>query len=185
MNVGKVIERFDELANDWLVDLKMLDDEVLQMRPAQDQWSLAEVYDHVMKVSRTYQIPNLRQSLSENAVKKRSKNLTGMAIFDLLVRKNVHMRMEEFPDRLVTLFSPVKRPKPELLADFIAFIKEVKELEPSVAGSTFRNKQYHPMFGDISTKEWYYLIEFHMWQHNKQKEKIKHFLRTGHLCISC
>ena len=95
------------------------------------------------------------------------------------------MRMEEFPSKIVELFTPVKREKQELVEDFTLFISEVKDLNELVLKSTSTNKQYHPMFGDINTKEWYYLIEFHMWQHNKQKEKITQYLRTGELCASC
>lgn len=34
------------------------------------------------------------------------------------------------------------------------------------------------MFGDISTKERFALIELHIWQHDKQKEKIKKYLHS-------
>ena len=185
MNITKAIERFDKLSNDWLVDLKMLDPDVLQINPDSNTWSLAEVYDHCMKVARTYQIPNLRKSLTEAATRKRGKNLTGVVIFDFEYRRNVHMKMEEFPNRFVKLFSPVKRVKEDLVEDFTLFIHEVKSLEDLVLQSRNSDKQYHPMFGDISAREWYYLIEFHLWQHNKQKEKIKNYLRTGELCFAC
>ena len=104
--------------------------------------------------------------------------MVGLAIFDLVYRKNVRMRMEEFPEKLVNLFSPVKREKADLMVDFTSFIDEVKSLEQKVLNSNSKQRQYHPMFGDISTKEWYYLIEFHMWQHNKQKKKIMSILHT-------
>ena len=185
MNAAKTMERFDRLSNDWLVDLKMLDPVILQINPDSKTWSLAEVYDHCMKVARTYQIPSLRQSLTNMAIRKRRKNLTGVAIFNFEYRKNVHMKMEEFPARFVKLFSPEKREKEDLAEDFTSFIQEVKSLEDLVLKSENSNKQFHPMFGDINTKEWYYLVEFHMWQHNKQKEKIKDYLRTGELCFAC
>ena len=41
------------------------------------------------------------------------------------------------------------------------------------------------MFGDISTKEWFSLIELHIWQHDKQREKIKMYLETNELCVEC
>lgn len=185
MNTKRAIERFETLADEWLMDLKMWDAEIIQINPDHKTWSLSEVYDHVMKVARTYQIPSLKQSLTNKAIRKRSKNLAGRPIFDLVYRKQVHMRMEEFPTRFTELFSPVKRSKEDLVEDFSAFIQEVKGLHQSVLNSTSVNKHFHPMFGDISTKEWYYLIEFHMWQHNKQKEKIINYIRNGELCIAC
>ncbi|MDW3192966.1 MAG: hypothetical protein R8G66_11400 [Cytophagales bacterium] len=185
MNAQRAIARFDQLADEWLVDLKMWDAEIIQINPDPKTWSLAEVYDHVMKVARTYQIPCLKQSLTDGAIRKRSKNLTGIAIFDLVYRKQVHMRMEEFPTKFIDLFSPIKRTKEDLVEDFSSFIQEVKDLQQPVLESSSANKHFHPMFGDISTKEWYYLIEFHIWQHNKQKEKIINYLRHGELCVAC
>ena len=124
MNIKRTIARFDQLAEEWLEDLNMLEADIIHLNPNSTTWSLAEVYDHVIKVARTYQMPCLKQSLTEEASRKRRKNLAGIAIFDLVYRKNVHMRMEDFPQRFVQQFSPVKRDKDVLIADFTAFIQE-------------------------------------------------------------
>jgi len=88
------------------------------------------------------------------------------------------MRMENFPKPLVEAFTPIKRSKSELIKDFRLFIEEVNNLEEILDKSTKKNKQYHPLFGDISTKEWFALIELHIWQHDKQKKSIMEFLTT-------
>ena len=41
------------------------------------------------------------------------------------------------------------------------------------------------MLGDINTKEWFSLIEFHIWLHDKQRNKIKKYLETNQLCVEC
>ena len=84
--------------------------------------------------------------------------------------------MENFPTPLVEAFTPEKRSKSKLIKDFKLFIKEVNDLEEILIKSTKKNKQYHPMFGDINTKEWFALIELHIWQHDKQKKSILEFL---------
>ena len=61
MYTKKIVSRFNKKANEWLVDLRLLDKEVIQIKPTEKSWSLAEVYDHVMRVSRSYQIPNLKE----------------------------------------------------------------------------------------------------------------------------
>lgn len=185
MNSKKLLEQFNSKANEWLIDLRMMDDEVLQIKPNEKTWSLAEVYDHVMRVARSYQIPNLKKSVSKSAERRKSKNKYGVAIFDLGYRKSVHMKMEEFPQPLVEAFTPIKRSKKELVQDFLSFIHEVNDLKETLENSDKESKQYHPMFGDINTKEWFTLIELHIWQHDKQREKIKKYLETDELCIAC
>jgi len=176
MNTEKLLTRFNSKAQEWLSDLKMMDDALMHVRPDSKSWSLAEVYDHVMRVARSYQIPNLKKSLTVTAELRKRKNKYGIAVFNLGLRKNIHMRMESFPKPLVEAFTPIKRAKSDLVQDFTSFVGEVNELEEILVKSKKENKQYHPMFGDINTKEWFALIELHIWQHDKQREKIKNYL---------
>ncbi|MBT3548190.1 MAG: hypothetical protein HN487_10940, partial [Flavobacterium sp.] len=137
------------------------------------------------RVSRSYQIPNLKKSVTESAERKKRKNKYGIAIFDFGYRKNVHIKMEGFPKPLVENFTPIKRDKDELVRDFLLFIKEVNDLQEILEKSSKENKQYHLMLGDINTKEWFSLIEFHIWLHDKQRNKIKKYLATNQLCVEC
>ncbi len=177
-STNKLLNLFNRKAVSWLDDLKKMDEELIHIKPSEKSWSLSEVYDHVMKVARSYQIPNLKQSLTSSAIRKKRKNKYGVAVFNLGVRKNIHMKMEEFPAPLVEAFTPIKRVKKELVEDFFSFIEEVNALEKILENSSNQNKQYHPMFGDITTKEWFALIELHIWQHDKQREKIKSYLEN-------
>ena len=185
MDTKKIVDRFNIKANKWLVDLRMMDHEIIHIKPTEKSWSLSEVYDHIMRVARSYQIPNLKKSITDLAKRKKSKNKYGIAIFNLGYRKNMHIKMEEFPKPLVEAFTPKQRNKNELVDDFLAFIKEVNELQEILDNSSKENKHYHPMFGDINTKEWFSLIELHMWHHDKQREKIKRYLETEELCVEC
>lgn len=185
MDAKKIINRFNNKANEWLVDLQMLDEKVILIKPSEKSWSYSEVYDHVMRVARSYQIPNLKKSISEFSKRKKRKNKYGIAIFNFGYRKNMHIKMEEFPRPLVEAFTPQKRIKKELVNDFKEFIKEVNKLEEILIKSTRKNKHYHPMFGDINTKEWFSLIELHIWHHDKQKAQIRRYLETEELCIEC
>jgi hypothetical protein len=179
VNTQKLLKIFNKKALEWLSDLKAIDDLLIHRKPTERSWSYSEVYDHAMRVSRSYQIPNLKISVTESAQRRKRKNKYGIAVFNIGIRKNIKMKMEEFPAPLVENFTPVKRSKTELIQDFSAFIQEVNDLEDLLNTSTKDNKQYHPMFGDISTKEWFALIELHMWQHDKQKNKIKKYLEAN------
>ena len=185
MDAKKMLNLFNRKANEWLVDLRMMDEEIIQIKPTEKSWSISEVYDHVMRVARSYQIPNLKESITESATRKKSKNKYGIAIFNLGYRKNVHIKMEEFPKPLVEAFTPSKRVKNDLINDFLSFIKEVNELQDILEKSGKENKQYHFMFGDINTREWFSLIELHIWLHDKQKAKIKRYIETNELCVEC
>ncbi len=178
MNTQKLFNRFNRKADEWLLDLHTMDEESMHIRPSEKSWSYAEVYDHVMRVTRSYQIPNLKDSLTDSAKRVKRKNKYGFAIFNLGIRKNVKMKMEDFPKPISEAFTPNKRSKDELVKDFALFIQQVNELERVLISSKKDSKQYHPFFGDIHTKEWFALIELHIWQHDKQRDRIKTYLKN-------
>ena len=66
-------------------------------------------------VARSYQNPKLKKSVTELAKRKKRKNKYGIAIFNLGYRKDVHIKMEEFPKPLVEAFTPTKRDKRDIL----------------------------------------------------------------------
>ena len=73
MDAKKMLNLFNRKANEWLVDLRMMDEEIIQIKPTEKSWSISEVYDHVMRVARSYQIPNLKESITESAKRKKIK----------------------------------------------------------------------------------------------------------------
>ncbi|MGB3467405.1 MAG: hypothetical protein WBA74_19125 [Cyclobacteriaceae bacterium] len=178
MKQHKLIRKFNARAIVWLQDLQDFTFEELSINPGSGAWSMSELYDHIMKVARTYQIPNFHQSMTTNAKRKKRKNLVGVAVFDLGIRKQVKIKMEEFPAGLVADFTPVTRPKEELLADFSSFIKEVSDLEKYLMESTKHDIHYHPMFGDIKARDWFSLIEIHMSHHEVQRQRIATAIRN-------
>lgn len=175
MRISKALEKFNKMSTVWLSDLESLSEEELSINPSEGSWSLAELYDHIMRVARTYQIPNLQKSITTSAVRKKRKKVVGFAVFNLGVRRQVKIQMENFPAPLVEKFTPEKRSKAELIEDFQSFIEEVNKLESVLMKSTKYHKQYHPMFGDITTVEWFSLIGIHMVHHDVQRARIKRF----------
>ncbi len=174
----KTINKFNKKANKWLFELEKMGSKEILVKPTPNSWSFAEVYDHIIKVARTYQIPNFKRSVTALAKRKKRKNKIGFAIFNLGIRKHVKMRIQNFPAPLMEDFTPKQLEKTELIKDFKLFITEVNDLQEILINSSKKNKQYHPMFGDINTHDWFSLIEMHMWHHDFQKDKIIKYLES-------
>jgi len=177
----KTIEKFNKRANQWLLELEKMDAEELVVNPVSNSWSFAEVYDHIIRVARTFQIPNFKKSATALAERKKRKNKIGFAVFNLGIRKHKKLKIQNFPDAFTKNFTPKNQDKTELITDFKQFIEEVNDLQEILKNSSKKNKQYHPMFGNINTQEWFSLIELHMWHHDFQKNKINEYLRSQRL----
>ncbi len=72
----------------------------LQTNPSLNSWCIAEVYDHIIRVARSYQIPNLKKCLSGELTRRKRKNTYGLAIFNLGIRRQIPIKMEKFPSNL-------------------------------------------------------------------------------------
>ena len=104
MRAAKVLAKFNKKAKEWLADLEKVEAKKIQLRPTEKSWSFAEMYDHVMKVARTYQIPNMKKSITESAKRKKRKNFYGYVVFNTSYRKNAHMKMDlSAPGKLIIL----------------------------------------------------------------------------------
>lgn len=178
MNKLKTLDTFNKTAKNWLKDLETKNEEEILVNPFEGSWSFSELYDHIIRVARSYQIPNSKKSITPHAERKKRKNIKGIAIFNLGVRMNVKIQMEKFPEPLVKNFTPKKQNKSDLIKDFKLFIKEVNDLKEVLMNSSRKNKHYHPMFGDITTRDWIDIIEVHLSHHKRQKDRITNFLKS-------
>lgn len=170
-SVLKYKKRFNQRAANWLEMLQDYSEEDLQKKPAKDSWSLALLFDHIIKVAYSYQLLNAN-STYKGVEKKGTKNFFGLAVISLNILPKMKIKMESFPLELVQKFTPEVKNKAMLLKDFSKFIKEVNNTFDKLSDYNPKVKQKHPMFGYLNVLEWLSLLEIHMKHHEKQREKI-------------
>jgi len=49
-----IVAAFKKISLQWITDLQTFSDERLYYKPSESEWCLAELYDHTMRVARTY-----------------------------------------------------------------------------------------------------------------------------------
>lgn len=176
MKSKKAVKKFTKTSQEWLDELEKLDAKSITLKPSENQWCMAELYDHVMRVAHTYQIPNLHKCINAGVTKGYAKNYKGLVIFDLNYLPSTKMRLESFPPKIATGFTPIIKPKHDLVREFKTFIEEVKNLEPVLETSDSSKKNKHPFFGWINATDWFRLIDIHIRHHLKQRERIKTYI---------
>lgn len=164
---------FQKISEQWLFDLKNYDEDLLYSKPSEKHWCLAELYDHIMRVAKSYQIPNFHKCIKNDIKEGDSKNMKGYLIFDLNVLPYRKIKMESFPTDIVTNFTPENRDRKELIEDFEKFIQEVKKEAELLNNYDKSIRHFHPFFGMINAKEWFSLIEIHMRHHEVQKKRLE------------
>ncbi|MCB0388781.1 MAG: DinB family protein [Winogradskyella sp.] len=173
----KNIIRFNKKAQEWLNFLELIDEDTVLKNPHPKSWSLSELYDHVVKVAITYQIPNALKEMTDERELKKAQNPFAFLLFDLNVLPRLNIKMENFPPDLVAKFTPEKHSKAEVITNFKRLIELVHETAQQLNNVTKTDRTYHPMFGTITAKKWFRLIEIHLRHHDKQRFRILKQLR--------
>jgi len=168
-----IVAAFEKVSDQWIADFKAYSEERLYHKPSENEWSLAELYDHVMRVARTYQIPNFYKCVHQTPESGPPKNAKGYLIFNLNILPYRKIRMQSFPQNIVTDFTPKIRKRMELLADFENFRKEVIQLNEELKTVDGTTKHRHPFFGVINARDWFALIAIHMRHHHPQKKRLE------------
>lgn len=168
----KHIKRFETKAQEWLNFIEDLDEEMILKNPQPKSWSLSELYDHVIKVATTYQIPHALKATGKEREMRKGQNSFAFLLFDLNVLPRLNIRMENFPPDLVEKFTPEKQSKSGVITNFKEFVQLVGQTASQLKNATKDDKTYHPMFGTITAKKWFRLVEIHLRHHDKQRFRI-------------
>ncbi|NAS29510.1 hypothetical protein GTQ40_00860 [Flavobacteriaceae bacterium R38] len=167
------LKAFEKIAETWVTDLKNYTEDQLYIKPSEDHWNLAELYDHIMRVARTYQMPNFQKCLDNTGSEGPAKNIKAYLIFDLNFLPRRKIRIASFPKEIILNFTPEKRAKQELIEDFNTFIAETRQYASFLDNYNSKAKNFHPFFGMIDAKDWFSLVEIHMRHHQPQKKRLE------------
>ncbi|WP_027395751.1 hypothetical protein [Aquimarina latercula] len=164
---------FKRRSEKWHSDLQSYSTEKLYHKPLTNQWCLAELYDHIIRVAKTYQLPNFQKCIEGDIKKGKRKNSIAYLIFDLSIVPSRTIKMESFPAKIVSDFTPKVLEREALENKFKEFIAETLSKEPLIKHSDKSLKHHHPFFGMINASEWFSLIEIHMRHHERQKKRLE------------
>lgn len=156
----------------YLTELENLDMEQLLHKTNEEEWSLGQMYLHLIQSAQFMHLRNVDQCLAGSEptlITAGEKTEIGRTVFE---------RGSFPPDRIRVPASPQYTPKqPEskeqLMEGLLAVVERMKHTEPALSQAPERNKVPHPRFGALNAKEWFLLIEMHYRHHFLQLGRLK------------
>lgn len=190
----------EELIKQYIVELEGLSMNDLLYTTDEVDWSLGQMYMHLIQASQKMHIFNIKQCLTgkepANIVTLTSstnKTEQGQAIFEQGGFPPIRIAVPASPQ-----YTP-KQPegKEQLAIGLLQVLDEMKQIEPQInqdssdatnatdashaeASKAAKNKIAHPRFGYLDAKEWFVLIEMHFRHHLLQLARLKQKLPTMH-----
>ncbi|OBZ10267.1 DinB family protein [Bacillus sp. FJAT-26390] len=173
MNATEALRRFEENVSEYLHELEGFSMEQLKHQPSEDEWSLGQMYQHLINSALYMQLPNIERitmAEMEDAIPSTGeKTKEGKAIFELGSFPPIRIQVPPSPQ-----YTP-KQPesKEQLIQGLSTVVHRMKEVLPTLETADKQSAVAHPRFGMLNANEWFLLIEMHYRHHRLQMNRLK------------
>ena len=174
MDFKKLERKTIDIINEWESDIDNYTMEQLLQKPAENSWSIGQVYVHLRMAAKGFFFKNIQRIADgdEKVKVNGSKNFSGYVVFVLGMMPSIKIEMPgsvavqpnqpESKEQLHKRMNEVKMMVSEN-------VQRMHTLSPT---ATVR----HPFLGYLTAAEWLKLCSMHFNHHVKQKQRIKrHF----------
>jgi hypothetical protein len=172
MNTTETLQRFEEVMNHYLEELNGFSMEQLKRQPSENEWSIGQMYLHLINATLYMHLRNVDQCMTQNEdsiVSQGEKTEAGQAVFDQGGFPPVRIQVPPSPQ-----YTPGQpESKDQLVQGLKTVMQQMKEIEPKLETAPLHNTVSHPRLGALNAKEWYMLIEMHYRHHLLQKDRLK------------
>jgi hypothetical protein len=175
MNTRESLSQLDTTIGYYLEQLQGVSEEQLTRQPAEDKWSIGQLYVHLIQATQFMSLRNIglcQEGNSESITVGGMKSDTGVGVFQLGRFPDIKIHVPPSPQ-----YSPMQpNNKEELAQGLHKIVERMKAVEPTLAGIPPEHSAPHPNLGDLNATEWFSMVEMHFRHHLKQLGSLQQFL---------
>lgn len=174
--MGKLYSKFEKMANVWVNALDNYTMDELLRQPAENSWSMGQVYIHLATANKYFLGKNAEKCANgeDVIVGGKGKNKYGFLVFAFNMFPPVKVKMPKKDTGGVEPIQPES--KEQILRKLKENIEFFKQIEEQVANAPKNNRKKYPFLGFLNATEWYTLASIHMKHHLRQKKRLDKFL---------
>ena len=170
MNLGKERRLIDDALSNYRAQLDSLTDEEFTTTPPMGGWSLAEVYEHIMKATLSSGIALERCAHKIAEPTKGGLNFWGY--YTMLTGKFPPIKVTA-PENTTGVNPTGKISIEEAKNLIIKTRKRMDTIAPLVKDASPKIKYKHPRLGMLTAPQWYKFIRVHLLHYLDQLDRIK------------
>ena len=169
----KIFAQYETVARLWISFLPSYTEEQLLRKPSEDEWSLGQVYNHLIGSALYFHLKQIEVcAFGKGTTIKGGKTFKGKISYLLGTLPPIRIKVP--PSEQYTPKQPSsKHELQEKLENAIRILGEAKAM---VHASAPNIKTAHPAFGYLNALEWYQLIPMHYRHHLHQKKRLDTFI---------
>lgn len=174
MNAIEALQRFEQTVSHYLHELDGFSMEQLKFQQAEGEWSIGQMYQHLIQSALHMQLRSIEQCLaqSNDSTTKTEKTEEGAAVFEQGSFPPIRIHVPPSPQ-----YTPAQpETKEQLIQGLALVIRRMNEIQPSLEKASVQNTVPHPRLGALNAKEWFLLIEMHYRHHLRQLKRLKQLM---------
>ncbi|MFA6439004.1 MAG: DinB family protein [Bacteriovoracaceae bacterium] len=173
MSLEKYYRQCETIASLWIEDINRYTDEQFLRKPDDRQWSIGQVYEHLIQSAMSFHLEQIRLCTDKRGVEMQGgKKPPGRIIY--FFGNIPPMRIQVPPSPTYTPKQPSG--KNEIADRLRGVLRVMKEIQPAVESASQSQKTEHPAFGYLNAREWFQLIPMHYRHHRRQQSRLNKFL---------
>ncbi|MCF7756714.1 DinB family protein [Paenibacillus xylanexedens] len=170
-NTTEVLTSFETAVERYLAELKNLDMSSLYKKQSEEEWSIGQMYVHLIQSALFLHLHNIEQCLSSGDSTLNSgeeKTELGRKVFELGQFPPVPIKVPASPQ-----YTPQPPESMESLIDGLRMVVErMRSTAAVLHQASVNNKIRHPRLGALNAQEWFLLIEMHYRHHFLQLDRL-------------
>lgn len=173
-STNEILNSFETTVERYVAELNLLSMDELLEKENEEEWSIGQMYMHLIQSALFMQLRNIDHCLTNNEHTVHSdevKTELGSQVFEAEQFPPVRVKVPASPQ-----YTPLQPESKEQLAQGLQQVVErmratasVLVPEKAVTGS----KVLHPRLGALNAREWFHLIEMHYKHHFLQLDRLK------------
>ncbi|MGO0060560.1 DinB family protein [Brevibacillus fluminis] len=172
MDTKTILHHFEETAAFYMKELDRYSAEALAKKPTDDEWSIGQMYDHLLHSANHMQLKAVEACALGQGTVGAEKSEAGAHIFALGQFPPIQIKVPASAQ-----YAPSNEHTPEELKQRLqALVEKMREVEPTLSAISPEQRFSHPRLGHLSAVEWYQLVAMHFNHHLRQKERLDQFV---------
>ncbi|SFE87254.1 DinB superfamily protein [Paenibacillus catalpae] len=168
----EALQAFQKSVDRYIDELNQFSMEQLLAKPSEEEWSIGQMYVHLIRSAQYLHLRNVDQCIAGNeAVSEGTgkKTENGKKAFELGSFPPIRIRVPASPQ-----YTPNQpESKEQLIAGLQDVAERMKHTEPALIQAPLEHTVPHPNFGALNAAEWFLLVEMHYRHHFLQLERLK------------
>ncbi|MGG0706696.1 DinB family protein [Bacillus paramobilis] len=162
------MKKFEELATYYIEELEKYSIEQFRMKPSNEEWSLGQMYNHLISATRM-QLDAIAKCRTELPSVTNKKTVMGEKVYMMGAFPDIKIKLPDHPG--YTPENPAN--KEDVQKKLLELITIVKDIEPTLPSIPYDCKVKHPGLGYLHATEWFQLISMHFAHHLRQKKRLE------------